>query len=308
MAPGEPAYFRPDDECPCVRIKRAALIVRGDTIEDGARVLVKCRIAKGALCAVHLVAQPPRPSRLHRHTGADLTFDPTHRSATRASIPHPRPTENVELDVTFLDDTRISAEVAQSAAAAAAAERASKRSRSTPVTYAVTSRATWRTTTRSPTRETRETARTTISRRARSSSRSPAARTDPPTTKPPSDDPTDGRGRLGLRELGQRERPRGRGGRGLAGDAGFLRFGGDGVRNGRAPRTKRRRRRDGEGRRRRARPPASGPSRIRAIRRRSRVGTPRTVSGRTTYRTAARGSTGARPRCRSLSGPGRCVR
>ena len=32
--------------------------------------------------------------------------------------------ENVELDVTFLDDTRISAEVAQSAAAAAA-ERAS---------------------------------------------------------------------------------------------------------------------------------------------------------------------------------------
>ena len=45
--------------------------------------------------------------------------------------------ENVELDVTFLDDTRISAEVAQSAAAAAAAERASKRSRSTPVTYAV---------------------------------------------------------------------------------------------------------------------------------------------------------------------------
>lgn len=45
--------------------------------------------------------------------------------------------ENVELDVTFLDDTRISAEVSQSAAAAAAAERASKRSRSTPVTYAV---------------------------------------------------------------------------------------------------------------------------------------------------------------------------
>ena len=38
VAPGEPAYFHPDDECPCVRIKRAALIVRGDTIEDGARV------------------------------------------------------------------------------------------------------------------------------------------------------------------------------------------------------------------------------------------------------------------------------
>ena len=92
VAPGEPAYFHPDDECPCVRIKRAALIVRGDTIEDGARVLVKCRIAKGALCAVHLVAQTPRPSRLHRHTGADLTLDPTHRSAARASIPHPRPT------------------------------------------------------------------------------------------------------------------------------------------------------------------------------------------------------------------------
>ena len=45
--------------------------------------------------------------------------------------------ENVKLDVTFLDDTRISVEVAQSAAAAAAAERAAKKSKTTPVTYAV---------------------------------------------------------------------------------------------------------------------------------------------------------------------------
>ena len=45
--------------------------------------------------------------------------------------------ENVKLDLTFLDDTRISVEVAQSAAAAAAAERAAKKSKTTPVTYAV---------------------------------------------------------------------------------------------------------------------------------------------------------------------------
>jgi hypothetical protein len=63
VAPGEPAYFRPDDDCPCVRLKRAALIVRGDTVEDGTRILVKCRVAKGALCrdCAHLVVSPTTP-------------------------------------------------------------------------------------------------------------------------------------------------------------------------------------------------------------------------------------------------------
>ena len=141
MAPGEPAYFRPDDDCPCVRLKRAALIVRGDTVEDGTRILVKCRVAKGALCrdcarASCCFSHHPRPRSIHTHA-LTPSFPPHTGPPHALASLIPGRMENVKLDLTFLDDTRISVEVAQSAAAAAAAERAAKKSKTTPVTYAV---------------------------------------------------------------------------------------------------------------------------------------------------------------------------
>jgi hypothetical protein len=54
VAPGQPAYYRPDEACPCVRLKKATLIVVGGgyrddaAAEEGARVLVKCRVEKGS--------------------------------------------------------------------------------------------------------------------------------------------------------------------------------------------------------------------------------------------------------------------
>ena len=141
VAPGEPAYFRPDDDCPCVRLKRAALIVRGDTVEDGTRILVKCRVAKGALCrdcarASCCFSHHPRPRSIHTHA-LTPSFPPHTGPPHALASLIPGRMENVKLDLTFLDDTRISVEVAQSAAAAAAAERAAKKSKTTPVTYAV---------------------------------------------------------------------------------------------------------------------------------------------------------------------------
>lgn len=49
VVPGEPAYYRPDEDFPGVRLKKATLLVRGgDALEEGARVLIKCRVEKGA--------------------------------------------------------------------------------------------------------------------------------------------------------------------------------------------------------------------------------------------------------------------
>lgn len=53
VSPGAPAYYRPDEDCPSVRVKKATLSVvddgRGAPSGDGERVLVKCRVEKGAL-------------------------------------------------------------------------------------------------------------------------------------------------------------------------------------------------------------------------------------------------------------------
>ena len=50
VAPGEPAYYRPDEDCPCVKLKKATLIVDGGGGEEqeGLRVLIKCRVEKGS--------------------------------------------------------------------------------------------------------------------------------------------------------------------------------------------------------------------------------------------------------------------
>ena len=50
VAPGEPAYYRPDEDCPCVTLKKATLIVDGGDGEEqeGSRVLIKCRVEKGS--------------------------------------------------------------------------------------------------------------------------------------------------------------------------------------------------------------------------------------------------------------------
>jgi|AntAceMinimDraft_12_1070368.scaffolds.fasta_scaffold80448_1 hypothetical protein len=53
VAAGEPAYYRPDQDCPGVRIKKATLTVDGGdgtavTAGEATRVLIKCRVEKGA--------------------------------------------------------------------------------------------------------------------------------------------------------------------------------------------------------------------------------------------------------------------
>ena len=63
VAPGEPAYYRPDEYCPRVDLTRATLVITGDAAAlDGTRVLVKARVARGAL-ARFPVAIDPRPQR-----------------------------------------------------------------------------------------------------------------------------------------------------------------------------------------------------------------------------------------------------
>ena len=63
VAPGEPAYYRPDEYCPRVDLTRATLVLTGDAAAlDGTRVLVKARVARGAL-ARFPVAIDPRPQR-----------------------------------------------------------------------------------------------------------------------------------------------------------------------------------------------------------------------------------------------------
>ena len=62
VAPGEPAYFRPDEACPAVTLRRATLVVAGggDALEDDARVLVRCRVERGARALVAVSPAPPR--------------------------------------------------------------------------------------------------------------------------------------------------------------------------------------------------------------------------------------------------------
>jgi hypothetical protein len=47
VAPGEPAYFCPDDTLRSVRLRRATLLMLDDTTEP-TRVVVKCRVDRGA--------------------------------------------------------------------------------------------------------------------------------------------------------------------------------------------------------------------------------------------------------------------
>lgn len=68
VSPGEPAYYRPDDECPAVRVKVATLLLPADggDLPDGARVVVRCRVAKGARAGIRfsLARASSRASRL----------------------------------------------------------------------------------------------------------------------------------------------------------------------------------------------------------------------------------------------------
>ena len=81
VSPGEPAYYRPDDECPAVRVKVATLLLPADggDLPDGARIVVRCRVAKGARAGIRFFPLARESSRVSSHR--------RRRLSSRASIP-----------------------------------------------------------------------------------------------------------------------------------------------------------------------------------------------------------------------------
>ena len=60
VAPGEPAYFRPDDELRTVHLRRATLVNLDDAASaEPARVVVKCRVDRGARTVFARLPVPP---------------------------------------------------------------------------------------------------------------------------------------------------------------------------------------------------------------------------------------------------------
>lgn len=60
LAPGEPAYFRPDDELRTVHLRRATLVTLDDDAPaEPARVVVKCRVDRGARTVFARLPVPP---------------------------------------------------------------------------------------------------------------------------------------------------------------------------------------------------------------------------------------------------------
>ena len=112
-----PAYFRPDDNLRSVRLRRATLVVHDDTVTEQTRVVVKCRIDRGAhlfsFASVPFVS--PSPAMYPVFVLTSLTPHHTGPSYVLASLV-PNRSESVPLDVVFTEDVRISVRVMTAAA------------------------------------------------------------------------------------------------------------------------------------------------------------------------------------------------
>ena len=112
-----PAYFRPDDNLRSVRLRRATLVVHDDTVTEQTRVVVKCRIDRGAhlfsFASVPFVS--PSPAMYPVFVLTSLTSHHTGPSYVLASLV-PNRSESVPLDVVFTEDVRISVRVMTAAA------------------------------------------------------------------------------------------------------------------------------------------------------------------------------------------------
>ena len=92
VAPGEPAYFRPDDELRTVHLRRATLVALDDDAPaEPARVVVKCRVDRGARTVFAPPHALPPPRCPPPREFADLVRPASRRPTVRASLADPEP-------------------------------------------------------------------------------------------------------------------------------------------------------------------------------------------------------------------------